>query len=101
MAPAPPSPAPTAPARASSSPAPASSAAAATPAAAAPSPTPRRMQRVPAEPKVDFEAEGLLEGVEGAPREARRELLAQLAGEGCSLVELKEAVAAGRLTLLP
>jgi adenylate cyclase len=49
----------------------------------------------------DFEAEGLLEGVEGAPREARRELLEELVGEGCGLEELKAAVAAGRLTLLP
>ncbi len=52
-------------------------------------------------PDIDFEAEGLLEGVEGAPREARRELLEQLAGEGCTLEELRDAVAAGRLTLLP
>jgi adenylate cyclase len=59
------------------------------------------MQRVTPEPKMDFEAEGLLEGLEGQPREARRELLEQLAEEGCALEELKEAVAAGRLTLLP
>ncbi|HEX6455067.1 MAG TPA: adenylate cyclase regulatory domain-containing protein [Solirubrobacterales bacterium] len=52
-------------------------------------------------PQIDFEAEGLLEGVDGAPREARLELLEQLAEEGCSLEELKDAVAAGRLTLLP
>jgi adenylate cyclase len=52
-------------------------------------------------PKIDFDAEGLLEGVEGAPREARLELLSQLAEEGCTLEELKDAVAAGRLTLLP
>jgi adenylate cyclase len=52
-------------------------------------------------PKIDFEAEGLLAGVEGEPREARRKLLEQLASEGCSLEELTEAVAAGRLTLLP
>lgn len=52
-------------------------------------------------PQIDFEAEGLLEGVEGAPREARLELLEQLAEEGCSLDELRDAVAAGRLTLLP
>lgn len=51
--------------------------------------------------QIDFEAEGLLAGVEGEPREARRKLLEQLAGEGCTLEELKEAVAAGRLTLLP
>jgi adenylate cyclase len=56
---------------------------------------------VAAGPKYDFEAEGLLEGLDGTPREARRELLEQLAGQGCSLEELKEAVAAGRLTLLP
>jgi adenylate cyclase len=52
-------------------------------------------------PEIDFEAEGLLEGVEGEPRRARLELLEQLSGEGCTLAELKEAVAAGRLTLLP
>ena len=49
----------------------------------------------------DFDAEGLLDGVEGAQREARLELLEELAAEGCSLEELKDAVAAGRLTLLP
>ena len=50
---------------------------------------------------IDFEAEGLLEGVEGAAREARLELLEELAADGCTLEELKGAVAAGRLTLLP
>jgi adenylate cyclase len=50
---------------------------------------------------IDFEAEGLLDGVEGAAREARRELLERLAGEGVPLEELREAVAGGRLTLLP
>src|SRR5690242_14350539 len=59
------------------------------------------MSSVAGGPKIDFEAEGLLEGVEGEPRAARRKLLEQLAGEGCSLEELKNAVAAGRLTLLP
>jgi len=52
-------------------------------------------------PEIDFEAEGLLEGIEGGAREARLELLERLSGEGCTLEELKEAVAAGRLTLLP
>jgi adenylate cyclase len=56
---------------------------------------------VAAGPNIDFEAEGLLEGLDGGPREARRELLERLAGDGCTLEELKEAVAAGRLTLLP
>jgi adenylate cyclase len=50
---------------------------------------------------IDFEAEGLLEGLEGEARSARLDLLERLSGEGCSLDELKEAVAAGRLTLLP
>lgn len=52
-------------------------------------------------PEIDFEAEGLLEGLDGEPRQARLELLERLSGEGCTLDELKEAVAAGRLTLLP
>jgi len=51
--------------------------------------------------ETDFEAEGLLDGVEGKALEDRRQLLEQLSREGCSLDELKEAVAAGRLTLLP
>jgi adenylate cyclase len=56
---------------------------------------------VTAGPKIDFEAEGLLEGVEGRSRAARLELLEELADEGCTLAELKAAVAVGRLTLLP
>lgn len=50
---------------------------------------------------IDFEGEGLLEGVEGEAREARLHLLERLDGEGVPLEELREAVAAGRLTLLP
>lgn len=50
---------------------------------------------------IDFEAEGLLDGVEGKAREARRDLLERLAGEGVPLEELREAVEGGRLTLLP
>ncbi len=49
----------------------------------------------------DFAAEGLLDGVEGAARDARLALLEQLAEDGVPLAELREAVAAGRLTLLP
>jgi adenylate cyclase len=49
----------------------------------------------------DFEAEGLLDGTEGEAREARRELLERLAGEGVSPAELREAVEGGRLVLLP
>jgi adenylate cyclase len=50
---------------------------------------------------IDFEAEGLLDGVEGEARAARLELLEQLSSEGVPLEELREAVAAARLTLLP
>jgi adenylate cyclase len=50
---------------------------------------------------IDFEAEGLLDGVEGEARTARFDLLERLFGEGVPLEELREAVAAGRLTLLP
>lgn len=50
---------------------------------------------------IDFEAEGLLEGLDGEAREARLELLERLEEDGCTLEELKEAVGAGRLTLLP
>jgi len=50
---------------------------------------------------IDFEAEGLLDGVEGEARADRLALLEQLAGEGVPREELREAVAAGRLTLLP
>jgi adenylate cyclase len=50
---------------------------------------------------IDFEAEGLLDGVEGEAREARRELLERLAAEDVSVEELREAVEGGRLVLLP
>lgn len=50
---------------------------------------------------IDFEAEGLLDGVEGEARQARLELLERLAGEGVPLEELYEAVEGGRLVLLP
>jgi adenylate cyclase len=52
-------------------------------------------------PEIDFEAEELLDGLRGEAREARRRLLEELAGEGVPLEELRAAVAAGRLALLP
>src|SRR5215210_7785286 len=53
-------------------------------------------------PKVDFEAEGLLEGCETEEdREARAELLDQLLDAGVELDELKSAIAENRLSLLP
>ena len=51
---------------------------------------------------MDWEAEGLLEGLEDdKAREARRELLDHLHGEGCGVDELRQAVKEDRLVLLP
>jgi adenylate cyclase len=50
---------------------------------------------------IDYAAEGLLDGLEGKAREARLGLLEQLGAEGLTLEELRDAVAAGHLTLLP
>jgi adenylate cyclase len=50
---------------------------------------------------IDFEAEGLLDGLEGDARAARQELLEQLSQDGVALDELKRAVAENRLALLP
>jgi adenylate cyclase len=51
---------------------------------------------------IDFEAEGLLEGLEGEDaRKARLELLRRLSDDGVELDELKAAVEEGRLVLLP
>src|SRR5215210_2066631 len=51
---------------------------------------------------MDWDAEGLLEGLEGdAERAARRELLDHLHGEGCEIDELRAAVKEDRLVLLP
>jgi hypothetical protein len=49
----------------------------------------------------DFETEGLLEGLEEGPREARRRLLERFFDAGFSFEELKDAVADDRLVLLP
>jgi adenylate cyclase len=51
--------------------------------------------------EVDFAAEGLLEGLDGRERAAREELLRGLFERGCTLEELKAAVAEDRLVLLP
>ncbi len=50
---------------------------------------------------IDFAAEGLLDDLEGEARAARLGLLEQLSGEGVPLEELRAAVAAGHLSLLP
>ena len=49
----------------------------------------------------DFESEGLLDGLDGDARDARRRLLEQLEQDGVPVDELREAVAEGRLALLP
>jgi adenylate cyclase len=51
--------------------------------------------------EIDFEAEGLLEGVSGEAREARLALLQDLFGAGVPLDELRRAVAENRLVLMP
>jgi adenylate cyclase len=51
--------------------------------------------------RVDYEAEGLLDGIDGDERDARRELLDVLVDDGVTLDELKRAVAEDRLALLP
>jgi adenylate cyclase len=50
---------------------------------------------------IDFEAEGLLDGLDGDARNARLDLLQLLTDEGVTLDELKRAVAEKRLALLP
>src|SRR5690242_1497560 len=59
------------------------------------------MARVAAGAEIDFEAEGLLDELEGEARQARLVLLEELAADGVPLQELRDAVAAGRLALLP
>lgn len=59
------------------------------------------MPRIAGRADIDFEAEGLLDDLAGEARRARLALLQRLSGEGVTLEELREAVAAGRLTLLP
>jgi adenylate cyclase len=49
----------------------------------------------------DFEAEGLLDGLDGDARDARRRLLEELEENGVPLDELREASDEGRLALIP
>src|SRR5437764_561462 len=50
---------------------------------------------------VDFDTAELLDDLDGAEREARRRLLAELSQDGFRIEELREAVAEDRLALLP
>src|SRR5690349_19540405 len=52
-------------------------------------------------PKIDFEAEGLLEGLDDEQRADRLALLEHLAAEGVSPSELRTATASGALPFLP
>ena len=49
----------------------------------------------------DFAAEGLLDGVEGAAREARERLLRRLHDDGVALEDLRRAAEEDRLVLIP
>jgi adenylate cyclase len=49
----------------------------------------------------EFEAAGLLDGLDGGARDARLRLLGDLAADGVSIEEMKTALAEGRLALLP
>jgi adenylate cyclase len=49
----------------------------------------------------EFTSAGLLDGLEGRERQARLALLTELAGEGFSIEDLKQAAAEDRLGLLP
>ena len=49
----------------------------------------------------DFESEGLLDGLDGDARDARRRLLEQLEQDGVALDELRAAAEEGRLALVP
>ncbi len=51
--------------------------------------------------RIDFEAEGLLEGLAGSERESRLALLERLTADGVELDELRSAIVDGRLALLP
>jgi adenylate cyclase len=51
--------------------------------------------------QIDFAAEGLLDGLDGSQRAERVALLAQLAGDGVPLSELRRSTAAGTIMYLP
>ncbi len=51
--------------------------------------------------RIDFAAEGLLDGVDGAQRTERLALLQQLADDGVPLAELRRSTAAGSIVYLP
>ncbi len=54
-----------------------------------------------AEERIDFEAEGLLDGLEGEQRTERLALLRELSAEGVPLAELRRTTATGSVMFLP
>ena len=50
---------------------------------------------------IDFEGEGLLDGLTGDERESRLALLERLADDGAEVEELRDAIDGGRLALMP
>src|SRR6478735_3452184 len=50
---------------------------------------------------IDFEREGLLDGLSGDERESRLALLERLAADGAEVEELRDAIDGGRLALMP
>src|SRR4051812_22607635 len=65
------------------------------------SPARRARQLLSGSTDVDWDAEGLLDGVDPAEREQRRGLLDDLHQTGASVTELRSAVEAGRLAVMP
>jgi len=59
------------------------------------------MAEPPSADQIDFEAEGLLDGLEGAQRAERLALLEQLAADGVPLSELRRTTASGTVMFLP
>jgi adenylate cyclase len=55
----------------------------------------------PSAQPIDFQAEGLLEGLEGAQRAERLVLLEELAAEGVPLSDLRRTTATGTIVYLP
>jgi len=51
--------------------------------------------------RIDFAAEGLLDGLQGSQREERVQLLEYLAAEGVELSELRRTTASGTVMFLP
>lgn len=63
--------------------------------------SPSARMTTPEQTSIDFEAEGLLDGLEGAQRAERKALLSYLSGDGVPLAELRRRTAEGTVMFLP